>query len=255
MYKANVKKEGLLENKNYIIGRNAVNEAIKSGRVIDSLLVVSEANVGSLKSIIFKAKNQGITVKQVKRNVLDSISEGVPHQGIAAVVGAKKVCSVNDILEYAKSKNEPPFVIIADGIEDPHNLGAIIRTAECVGAHGVIIPKRRSAGLTGAVDKSSAGALEYMLVAKVSNIGTAIDDLKGKGLWIYAADMNGEKWTAQDLRGPVAIVIGSEGNGISKLVKEKSDFTLSLPMLGKINSLNASVACGILMYEVRRQRG
>lgn len=250
-----MKNEHIKENRNYLIGRNSVNEALRSGRAIDSLFVSSESNFGSIKSIISKAKEQGITVKQVNRSVLDSISEGLPHQGVAAVVGAKKSCSVNDILDYAKTKNEPPFIIIADGIEDPHNLGAIVRTAECVGAHGVIIPKRRSAGLTSAVDKSSAGALEYMLVAKVANIGAAIDDLKDKGLWIYAADMNGDKWTAQDLRGPVALVVGSEGSGISKLVKEKCDFILSITMVGKINSLNASVAAGILMYEVRRQRG
>ena len=255
MYKSYVKNKDTEENKNYLIGRNSVSEAIKSGRVIDSLFVSSEEKLGSLKAIIAKAKEKGITVKQVKRNVLDSISNGIPHQGVAAVVGAKESCSVDDILDYAKSKNEPPFIIIADGIEDPHNLGAIIRTAECTGAHGVIIPKRRSVGLTAAVDKSSAGALEYVLVAKVSNIGATIDDLKDSGVWIYGADMNGDKWTEQNLHGSVALVIGSEGDGISKLVKEKCDFILSLPMAGKINSLNASVAAGILMYEVRSQRG
>ena len=244
-----------IEEKNYIIGRNAVNEALKSGRVVDSLLVLQEESSGSLKVILAQAKEKGITIKKVNRKILNSISNGLLHQGIVAVVGAKAPCTVDDILNLAKSKNEPPFIIIADGIEDPHNLGAIIRTAECVGAHGVIIPKRRAAGLTNAVDKSSAGALEYVVVAKVGNIGAAIDDLKNKGLWIYGADMNGEKWTTQDLKGPLALVIGSEGSGISKLVKEKCDFILSLPMFGKINSLNASVAAGILMYEVCRQRG
>ncbi len=255
MYKTNVKNEHIKDNRNYIIGRNAVNEALKSGRVIDSLFVASEGNFGSLKVILAQAKEKGITVKQVKRKILDGVSEGMPHQGVIAVVGAKKSCLVEDILNYAKSKNEPPFIIITDGIEDPHNLGAIIRTAECAGAHGVIIPKRRSAGLTAAVDKSSAGALEYVMVAKTPNIGAVIDDLKDKGFWIYGADMNGGNWTSQDLKGPAAIVIGAEGSGISKLVKEKCDFILSLPMLGKISSLNASVAAGILMYEVRRQRG
>lgn len=255
MYKNDVKNKHTKENKDYLIGRNCVNEALKSDRVIDSIFVSAEEKSGSLKAILAKAKESGITVKQVNRSVLDSMSNGVPHQGVAAVVGAKESCSVSDILDYAKSKNEPPFIIIADGIEDPHNLGAMIRTAECAGAHGVIIPKRRSVGLTSAVDKSSAGALEYVLVAKVANISAVIDDLKDSGIWVYGADMNGEKWTSQDLRGAVALVIGSEGEGISKLVKEKCDFILSLPMTGKINSLNASVAAGIMMYEVRRQRG
>ena len=174
---------------------------------------------------------------------------------MVAFVGAKECCTVEEILNYAESKNEPPFVIIADCIEDPHNLGAIIRTAECAGAHGIIIPKRRAAGLTESVDKSSAGALEYVNIARVSNIPSTIEYLKSKGLWIYGADMDGENYTSQDLKGSVALVIGSEGKGISKLVRDKCDFILSLPMKGKINSLNASVAAGILMYEVMRQRG
>ena len=243
------------KEKNYIIGRNAVREALKSGRVIDSLFVLSGEKSGIIKEIINKASEKRISLKYVNKKSMDLMSHGESHQGKIAVAGAKESCSVDDILNYAQSKNEPPFVIVADGIEDPHNLGAIIRTAECVGAHGVIIPKRRSVGLTFGVDKSSAGALEYVLVAKVNNISSVIDDLKEKGLWIYGADMDGKKCSSENLTGPVALVIGSEGKGISKLVKSKCDFILSLPMMGKINSLNASVAAGVLMYEVRRQRG
>ena len=243
-------------NGNYIIGRNAVLEALKSGRVIDSIACLpSNEATGSLKAIISKAKERKIILKQMSRKALDLISGGKSHQGVIAFVGANECCTVEEILNYAESKNEPPFVIIADYIEDPHNLGAIIRTAECAGAHGIIIPKRRAAGLTESVDKSSAGALEYVNIARVSNIPSTIEYLKSKGLWIYGADMDGENYTSQDLKGSVALVIGSEGKGVSKLVRDKCDFILSLPMKGKINSLNASVAAGILMYEVMRQRG
>lgn len=240
---------------NFIFGRNAVCEALKSGRNIESVLLSCKEISGSLKVVLSIAKERKIPVKNVKKDFLDEISKNLNHQGVAAAVGAKETCCIDDILDFAKSKNESPFVIIADEIEDPHNLGAIIRTAECAGAHGVIIPSRRAVGLTAAVDKASAGALEHMLIAKVGNIGATIDELKEKGLWIYGADMNGEVWDGVDLKGAVAIVIGSEGFGIGNLVKKKCDFILSLPMKGKINSLNASVAAGILMYEVRRQRG
>lgn len=248
----NLKKDS---NENFIFGRNAVCEALKSGRNVESVLLSCREISGSLKVILSVAKERKIPVKHVKKDYLDEISGTLSHQGVAALVGAKKTCKIDDILGFAKSKNEPPFVIVADGIEDPHNLGAIIRTAECSGAHGIIIPSRRAVGLTAAVDKASAGALEHMLVAKVGNIGAAIDELKEKGLWIYGADMDGETWDGVDLKGAVAIVIGSEGFGIGNLVRKKCDFILSLPMKGKINSLNASVAAGILMYEVRRQRG
>lgn len=242
-------------NENYIIGRNAVLEALKSGRVIDSIASLpSNEATGSLKVIISKAKESKIILKQMSRKALDLIAGGKAHQGVIAFVGAKEYCTVEDILSSAESKNESPFLIIADGIEDPHNLGAIIRTAECSGAHGIIIPKRRAAGLTESVNKSSAGALEYVNIARVSNIASTIEYLKSKGLWIYGADMNGQNYTSQDLKGPVALVIGSEGKGISNLVRDKCDFILSLPMKGKINSLNASVAAGILMYEIMRQR-
>ena len=242
-------------NENYIIGRNAVLEALKSGRVIDSIASLpSNEATGSLKVIISKAKERKIILKQMSRKALDLIAGGKAHQGVIAFVGAKEYCTVEDILSSAESKNESPFLIIADGIEDPHNLGAIIRTAECSGAHGIIIPKRRAAGLTESVNKSSAGALEYVNIARVSNIASTIEYLKSKGLWIYGADMNGQNYTSQDLKGPVVLVIGSEGKGISNLVRDKCDFILSLPMKGKINSLNASVAAGILMYEIMRQR-
>lgn len=239
----------------YIIGRNAVKEALKSGRVIDSVMVGAVESSGSIKNILAELKYRNITIKQVNRKTLDSLSNGISHQGIIAVAGAKESSSISEILEFASNKGEQPFIIVADGIEDPHNLGAIIRTAECAGVHGIIIPKRRAVGLTGAVDKSSAGAIEHILIAKVNNISSAIEELKKEGLWIYGADMLGKMWDSEDLTGPVAVVIGSEGKGISKKVKEKCDFILSLPLKGKVNSLNASVAAGILMYEVCRQRG
>ncbi len=243
------------ENNNYIFGRNSVTEALKSERNIESILISSAEITGSLKAIVSKAKEKRIILKRVNKKVLDSLSGNSNHQGVIAIVGRKETCTIKDILDLAKSKNEPPFIIIADGIEDPHNLGAIIRTAECCGVHGILIPKRRCAGLNATVEKTSAGALEHMLIAKVGNIASAIEDLKKLGVWVYAADMKGENWTSQDLTGPVALVIGSEGFGVGKLVREKCDFVLSLPIKGKVNSLNASVAAGILMYEVRRQRG
>lgn len=237
---------------NYIVGRNAVKEALKSGRIIDSIMI--SENAKSLGHIISKAREEKITIKRVNRRFLDSFCKEEAHQGIVAIVGAKASCSIEDILDLAEKRGEQPFIIIANGIEDPHNLGALIRTAECVGAHGVITRRRGAVGLTEAVEKASAGALEHMLVAKVSNISMTIEKLKKKGLWIYAADMNGKLWTEENLSGALALVVGSEGNGISENVKKNCDFFLSFPMKGKINSLNASVAGGILMYEVLRQR-
>ncbi len=237
----------------YIFGRNAVKEALKSGRVIDYIMIAE--NSRSIFEIIDLAKKRSVAVKKTQKQVLDSIlPKEVNHQGVAGLVGAKESCTIDEILNLAEKKKEKPFLIIADGIEDPHNLGAIIRTAECVGAHGIIIPKRRAVGLTLGVGKSSAGALEHVLVAKVNNISSAIDVLKDKGLWIYGADMMGKNWTSEDLTGSVALVIGSEGKGISQNTRKKCDFILSIPMKGKVNSLNASVAAGILMYEVCRQR-
>lgn len=249
-----MKNINLKNETEYIVGRNAVKEAIKSNATIEQILMCE--NSKSLFEILNLAKKNKIVVKNVNKKNLDMISRtcNINHQGVVAVIGAKKSCTIEEIIDFANKKNEAPFIIIAEGIEDPHNLGAIIRTAECSGAHGVIIPKRRAAGLTMSVEKSSAGALEHMLIAKVSNISFAIDKLKSLGIWIYGAHMVGENWTSQDLKGPVALVIGSEGKGISENVAKKCDFMLSLPMKGKINSLNASVAAGILMYEVCRQR-
>lgn len=237
-----------------IAGRNAVSEALRSGRTIDSLYVVRGTHTGSLSVLIAKAKENGIAVKEADSKKLDFMCGNANHQGIVAVAAVKEYATVDDIFQLAQERGEPPFFIIADELEDPHNLGAILRTAECAGAHGVIIPKRRSVGLTYAVGKASAGAVEYVPVARVTNISSVIDELKQRGIWIYAADMDGEPWCSVDYSGPVALVIGSEGSGVSRLVKEKCDFVISLPMKGKINSLNASVACGILSYEIARQR-
>lgn len=242
------------EHEGLIIGRNAVSEAVRSGRTIDSLLVAKGERSGSMGAIISKCRDKGIVVKEVDRRKLDSLCGGENHQGVAAWASVHEYSSIDDILENAHSKGEAPFVIVCDEIEDPHNLGAIIRTADACGAHGVIIPKRRGVSLTYAVGKVSAGAIEYVPVARVSNLPAALDELKEKGFWIYAADMDGIRWDEQDYSGSVALVVGSEGKGVGRLVKEKCDFIVSLPMKGKINSLNASVAAGILMYEVARKR-
>lgn len=237
-----------------IIGRNPVMEAIRSGRSIDKILIKKGKYEGSVIPIIKKAKSAGIIIQEVDRSKLDMVAEGENHQGVIAYVSAYEYAAVSDILDRAAEKNEAPFVIICDRITDPHNLGAIIRTANCVGAHGVIIPKRNSAGLNSIVAKTSAGAVEYTPVAKVTNISKTIDDLKKKGLWIAGADMDGEEMYKVDLKGALGLVIGSEGEGISRLVREKCDFIASIPMGGDINSLNASVAAGVLMYEALRQR-
>ena len=237
-----------------ILGRNPVTEAIRSGRAIDKILVKKGRHEGSIVPIIKKAKDAGIVIQEVDKAKLDAVAGGENHQGIIAYASAHEYVSVRDILEKARDKGEPPFVIICDRITDPHNLGAILRTANCVGAHGVIIPKRGSVGVNSTVVKTSAGAVEYTPVAKVTNIATTIDELKKDGMWIAAADMDGEEMYRTDLTGSLGIVIGSEGGGISRLVKEKCDFTASIPMAGEINSLNASVAAAILMYEALRQR-
>ncbi len=237
-----------------IAGRNPVTEALRSGRAIDSLLIAKGELNGSVKVIAAKAKAMRIPIKEVDRKKLDMMCSGASHQGVVALAAIKEYSSVDDIFKLAESRNEPPFIIVLDEIEDAHNLGAIIRTAECAGAHGIIIPKRRAAGLSYAVGKTSAGAYEYMPVARVTNIPTVLDELKERGCWIYGADMQGTAYAENDLRGAAALVIGSEGNGIGKLVREKCDVILSLPMRGRINSLNASVAAGILMYEFTRQR-
>ena len=204
--------------------------------------------------IIAECKEKGVVIKEVDKKKLDFMCGQGNHQGIAAYAAVHEYSSVEDIFALAEERGEAPFIILCDELEDPHNLGAIIRTAETAGAHGVIIPKRRNASLTWAVGKASAGAVEYVPVARVGNLASTIDDLKKRGLWVYTADMDGQNWCETDFSGPVALVVGSEGNGVSRLIREKSDFVVSLPMRGKITSLNASVAAGILMYEVSRQR-
>ena len=237
-----------------IVGRNPVMEAVRSGRNIDKLMIAHGAGGGTVTAIIAKCRKKGILVKEVSPQKLDFISGGANHQGIAAIIAAHEYSTVEDILKYAQEKGEAPFIIICDDLEDPHNLGAIIRTAEACSVHGIIIPKRHSVSLNFTVAKAASGALEYMRVARVTNIVPVMDELKEKGLWIYGADMNGNDWCQEDYSGPVALVIGSEGKGIGRLTREHCDIMISLPMSGKINSLNASVAAGVLMYEVARQR-
>lgn len=238
----------------YISGRNAVMEAIKSDRPIECILIARGGHTGSLSAIIAKAKAKDIAIKEVSPLKLDGICPDGKHQGVVASAASAEYVSLDRLFEIADERGEPPFFIIADEIEDPHNLGAIIRTADAAGVHGVIIPKRRSAGLNYTVGKASAGAVEYVSVAKVANIAQCIDTLKERGVWIYGADMQGQTWCQTDMKGACAIVIGNEGHGMSRIVREKCDFVVSMPMFGQINSLNASVAAGILMYEAARQR-
>lgn len=237
-----------------IYGRNSVIEALKSDQSIDKVYIGTADSKGSIGKIIGMAKDRGIPVKDVTGQKLDAMCGSTNHQGVAATIAAVEYSSIEDIYQKAEEKGEPLFVIIADEIEDPHNLGALIRTAECSGAHGIIIPKRRSAGLSPTVFKASAGAANYTPIVRVPNLVAAIDELKERGVWIYCADMDGQNWCKVDYSGAVGLVIGSEGNGVGRLIKEKCDFTVSLPMLGQINSLNASVAGGIIMYEIARQR-
>ena len=233
-----------------LIGRNAVTEALKSDREIDTLILMRNNNNPALSRLASMAKEKGAVVKEVDSKKLDFMCGGANHQGVAAYVAAHEYSSIDEIFAYAEEKGEAPFIVVCDEIEDPHNLGAIIRTAECAGVHGVIIPKRRSASLNFTVGKTSAGALEYMRVARVSNLASTIDELKEKGCWVYGADMDGTDFKKTDFSGAVVLVIGSEGKGIGKLIRQKCDAIVSLPMKGNINSLNASVAAGILMYEV-----
>lgn len=239
-------------NSNIIVGRNPVTEALKSGREIDKL-VVSSAE-GSMIKILAMAKDKGIPVMRVEKAAIDRIAAGQAHQGVAAYVSPYEYSQMEDIFERARQKGEEPFIIILDNLEDPHNLGAIMRTAECAGAHGVIIPKRRACGLTEVVAKASAGAIEYVPCVKVTNIAQTIDELKEQGIWVAACDMGGQNYYDANLDGKLAVVIGSEGFGISKLVRDKCDFVVSMPMVGKITSLNASNAAAVIMYEVRKQR-
>lgn len=237
-----------------IEGRNAVLEAFRAGRTIDKLFVLDGCQDGPVRTIIREARKQDTILNFVAKDRLDAMSETKKHQGVIAYAAAYSYSTVDEILDRARSKGEPPFVIVLDGIEDPHNLGAIIRTANQAGAHGVIIPKRRAAGLTAVAAKTSAGAIHYTPVAKVTNLPAAMKELKKEGLWFVCADMDGEVMYRQNLTGPIGLVIGNEGSGVSKLVKENCDFTASIPMRGDIDSLNASVAAGILAYEIVRQR-
>ena len=237
-----------------IEGRNAVLEAYRAGKTIDKLYVQEGIKNGPVQSIIREAKKQDTIVNFVSRERLNQMSQEGRHQGVIAHAAAYEYAEVEDILKAAEEKGEPPFIFLLDGIEDPHNLGAIIRTANLAGAHGVIIPKRRASGLTAVVAKTSAGALNYTPVAKVTNLAATIEELKEKGLWFVCADMNGELMYRLNLKGPVGLVIGGEGDGVGRLVREKCDMVASIPMKGNIDSLNASVAAGVLAYEIVRQR-
>ncbi|MEA4815713.1 MAG: 23S rRNA (guanosine(2251)-2'-O)-methyltransferase RlmB [Lachnospiraceae bacterium] len=235
-------------------GRNAVLEVLKSGHEIEKIYVQKDNIEGTIKKIVSIAREKGVVVQEVAKQKLNEISQTNNHQGIIALVSAYPYAETDDILALAAQKGEDPFIVILDEITDPHNVGAIIRSVEASGAHGVIIPKRRQAGLTATVGKASAGAVEHVLISKVTNIVSTIDELKKKGLWIACADMDGEIYYKSNLTGPLAVVIGSEGSGVSRLVKEKCDFTVSIPMYGEISSLNASVAAALLMYEAVRQK-
>ena len=238
-----------------IIGRNAVMEVLKSDRTVESLYISNGNMEGSIKAIINIARDKGIVLKDVDRKKLDFMSGGTNHQGVIAQVTPYKYYEIADMLNLAKKRNEDPFIVILDEIEDPHNLGSIIRTAELCGVHGIIIPKRRNVGITSTVYKCSVGAIEHMRIAKVTNINAAIDELKKEGLWIYGADIAGDEYSYQvNFSGPCAMVIGSEGKGISKLTLKKCDKLVKIPMVGRINSLNASVAGGIIMYEILKGR-
>lgn len=240
---------------NNIEGRNAVLEAFRSGKTIDRLYVLDGCQDGPVRTIAREARKQDTIVSYVTKERLEQLSETGKHQGVIAVAASYTYATVEDILENARKKDEPPFVFVLDNIEDPHNLGAIIRTANLAGAHGVIIPKRRAVGLTAAVARTSAGALNYTPVARVTNLVSTMEQLKKQGLWFVCADMGGTPYYQMDLKGPMGLVIGNEGSGVGRLVKENCDFTASIPMKGDIDSLNASVAAGILAFEISRQRG
>ena len=241
-------------DENVVIGRNAVRELLADGRDVDKIYITSGDREGSINLLLGIAGERGIPIFECDKAKLDSIARGGRHQGIIAIAAEHNYATVDEILAYAESRGEPPFVVICGGIEDPHNLGAIIRSAECAGAHGVIIPKRRAVGLTSTVAKSSAGALMHQRIAKVTNLATTVDELKERGLWIYGADMDGEAYYKTDMKGAVALVLGSEGFGISRLVKEKCDFIVSIPLYGRVNSLNVSCAAAVILTEIARQR-
>lgn len=239
---------------NTIIGRNAVLEAFRAGKTVDKLFVLDGCQDGPVKSILRESRKQSTLVKYVSKEKLDSLSEHGKHQGVVAITAACDYAEMEELFAAAQAKDEDPFFILCDEIEDPHNLGAIIRTANLAGAHGVIIPKRRAVGLTGTVAKVSAGAVNYTPVVRVTNMARTIDELKERGMWFVCGDMDGELMYRQNLTGPIGLVIGNEGNGVSRLVREKCDYIASIPMKGDIDSLNASVAAGVLAFEIVRQR-
>ncbi len=238
-----------------ICGRNAVRELLATGRDVDKLFVARGEREGAAVPIVAEAIARHIPVIEADRKKLDALCGHSRHQGVVALAAERDYASLDDILALAASRGEPPFLVLCDGIEDPHNLGAIIRSAECAGAHGIVIPKRRAVGLTSVVAKASAGAIEHLPIAKVANLSAAIDELKKKGLWIYAADMDGQAYYETDLSGALALVLGNEGAGISRLVREKCDFVVSIPLYGKVNSMNVSAAAAVLLCETARQRG
>ena len=242
-----------MENK--IEGRNAVLEALRAGKPIDKLYVLDGGPDGPVRTIIREAKKGDTIINYVKKERLDQLSETGHHQGVIAMAASYEYATVEDILEKAKEKGEAPFIFVLDNIEDPHNLGAMIRTANLAGAHGVIIPKRRAVGLTSTVARTSAGAINYTPVAKVTNLKQTMEQLKKEGMWFVCADMDGTPYYQMDLKGPMGLVIGNEGEGVSRLIKETCDFVASIPMKGDIDSLNASVAAGVLAFEIARQRG
>ena len=247
--------ENYEENKSLVIeGRNAVLEALRSGKPMDKLYVLDGCQDGQIRTIVREAKKHDVILQFVTRERLNQLSETGKHQGVIAHAAAYEYAQVEDMLELAKSRGEDPFIFLLDNIEDPHNLGAIIRTANLAGAHGVIIPKRRAVGLTATVARTSAGALNYTPVARVTNLKKTVEDLKKQGLWFVCADMDGTVMYDLDLKGPIGLVIGNEGEGVSRLMKENCDFVAGIPMKGDIDSLNASVAAGVLAYEIVRQR-
>lgn len=247
-------REEVPTSQNYVVGRNALRELLRSEKDIDKIFVLKGERDGSLAQLLYQAKEKKIPIVETERVKLEKMAGGGSHQGVVCAVAEQNYATVDEILALAAERGEKPLVVVCDGIEDPHNLGAIIRSAECMGAHGVIIPKRRAVGLTAVVSKASAGALAHMPVAKVANIPTVLEELKEKGLWIYAADMDGTPYYETDLTGASAIVLGAEGAGVSRLVKERSDFVVSIPQYGKVNSLNVSNAAAVILCEAARRR-
>lgn len=237
-----------------VAGRNAVMEALKGNRSVNKLMIATGSMEGSIKEIVAVAKEKGVNIQYWERSRIDNIARGIRHQGVLAQVAPVQYAELEDILAAAKEKNEPPFIVLLDELEDPHNLGAILRTADAAGVHGVLIPKHRSCPLSATVAKTSAGAVEHVPVARVGNLVQTIKKLKKEGLWVAVADMDGKDYYDTDLTGPLLLIIGSEGQGVGRLVKEQCDFVVRIPMVGKINSLNASVAGSILMYEAMKQR-